>query len=170
MCFSWVIPSHKAGKGTARKPGRKTLPITEGKELEGITPKLCVMMIGTNNTGGDSAEAIAGGIQEILRLLKTAKPEMKVLLLAVFPRANGVPKDVPAASKEQLSKKIDQINAIISKFDDGKTVFYKNINEKFLNKEGGLDKEVMPDYLHLSVKGYEIEAEAIKPEILKLLK
>lgn len=35
--------------------------ITEGKELEGINPKVAVMMIGTNNTGNNTAEDIAKG-------------------------------------------------------------------------------------------------------------
>lgn len=143
--------------------------ITEGKELEPLKPKLAVIMIGTNNTGAHSAEQIAGGIKAILDELKKQKPEMKVLLLGVFPRA-GAPKDVTVVAADKLNPKIKAINDIIAKFADDKTVFYKDIGPKFLNAEGGLDRKVMPDLLHLSPAAYTIWAEAIKNDIAKLIK
>ena len=145
--------------------------ITEGKELDPIKPKVAVIMIGTNNTGGHSAEQIAGGIKAIIIELKKQKPEMKILLLGVFPRSGpGLTKDDQVCPKEKLQPKIKAINAIISKYDDGKTVFYKDIGEKFLNKDGGLERKVMPDFLHLSPEGYDIWAAAIKDDVAKLMK
>jgi lysophospholipase L1-like esterase len=143
--------------------------ITEGKELEGLDPKLAVIMIGTNNTGAHSPEQIAAGIQAIVEQLRRDKPQMKILLLGIFPRATA-PKEVKVASKEQLNKKIPEVNKRISKLADGKMIFYKDIGEKFLTSDGGLSREVMPDLLHLSAKGYEIWAEAIKEDIARLLK
>jgi lysophospholipase L1-like esterase len=87
----------------------------------------------------------------------------------VFPRA-AAPKEEKVATKDQLNKKIPQINALIGKLDDGKAVFYKDISAKFLTEDGGLSREVMPDLLHLSAKGYEIWAEAIQEDIAKLVK
>ncbi|MBN9117899.1 MAG: GDSL family lipase [Planctomycetes bacterium] len=143
--------------------------ITEGKEIEPLKPKLAVIMIGTNNTGGHSAEQIAGGIKAIITELQKQKPDMKILLLGVFPRAGGVEKGADAP-KEKLNPKIKQINDIISKFADNKKVFYKDIGDKFLNKDGGLERKVMPDLLHLSEEGYKIWAAAIKDDIAKLVK
>jgi lysophospholipase L1-like esterase len=144
--------------------------ITEGKEIAPLKPKLAVIMIGTNNTGGHSAEQIAGGIKAIVEELRKQKPEMKILLLGVFPRASGIAKDDNVAPKEKLNPKIKQINDTISKLADDKHVFYKDIGPKFLNKDGGLEKKVMYDYLHLSEEGYKIWAEAIKDDIAKLVK
>jgi len=143
--------------------------ITDGKELADLKPKAAVIMIGTNNTGGHSAEQIAGGIKAIIDELKSQKPEIKILLLGVFPRA-GAPKDVKVAPAEKLNPKIKAINEIIAKYDDGKSVFYKDIGGKFLDESGGLPRAIMPDLLHLSPKGYEIWAEAIKADVEKLLK
>ena len=81
-----------------------------------------------------------------------------------------IAKEDTVAPKEKLNPKIKQINDIISKFADDKKVFYKDIGEKFLNKEGGLDRKVMPDLLHLSTEGYQIWADAIKDDLQKLLK
>jgi lysophospholipase L1-like esterase len=136
--------------------------LTEGGEFETIKPKVVVLMIGTNNTGGHKAEDIAGGIGEIVKTIHKKSPETKVLLLAVFPRAPNA--DNPGR------KKIAKINEIISKLDDdGKTVKYLDIGQKFLKEDGTLTKDIMPDYLHLSPRGYEIWAEAITPTLNQLL-
>ncbi len=137
--------------------------ITEGGELDSIKPKVAVVMIGTNNTGGHSAEQIAGGIKLIVETIHKKTPQTKVLLLGVFPR--GVQPATP------IRKKIAEINQTIAKLDDaGKTVKYLDIGERFLSKEGVLSKEIMPDALHLSGKGYEIWAEAITPTVKEMLK
>jgi lysophospholipase L1-like esterase len=146
--------------------------ITDGKELEHLDPKVAVIMIGTNNTGRDTAEQIAGGIKAIVEELKRQKPKIKILVLGVFPRggkgdADKETKTIPAG---KLNKKIPEINAIISKLDDGKRVFYKDIGKEFLDKDGGLSGDIMPDYLHLSAKGYDIWGKAIKGDIEKLVK
>lgn len=143
--------------------------ITEGKEIEPLKPKLAVIMIGTNNTGAHSAEQIAGGIKAIIAELQKQKPDMKILLLGVFPRAGGVEKGADAP-KEKLNPKIKQINDIIAKYADEKKVFYKDIGAKFLDENGTLPRKVMPDLLHLSAEGYQIWADAIKDDIAKLVK
>jgi len=143
--------------------------ITEGKEIEPLKPKLAVIMIGTNNTGAHNAEQIAGGIKAIIDELQKQKPGIKVLLLGVFPRASA-PKDVTVVAADKLNPKIKAINDIIAKFADDKKVFYKDIGPKFLNAEGGLDRKVMPDLLHLSAEGYKIWGDAIKEDVAKLVK
>ena len=70
----------------------------------------------------------------------------------------------------KLNKKVAEINSIIANLDDGKTVFYKDIGKEFLDQDGGLSGEIMPDYLHLSAKGYDIWGKSIKGDIEKLVK
>lgn len=145
--------------------------ITEGKELEPIKPKVAVIMIGTNNTGSHSAEQIAGGVKAIVMELRKQKPDMKILVLGVFPRAGGgLKKEDAVCPAEKLQPKIKAINDIVAKLADNKNVYYKDIGAKFLDKDGGLDRKVMPDFLHLSPEGYGIWAEAIKDDLAKLLK
>jgi lysophospholipase L1-like esterase len=142
--------------------------ITEGKELEPIKPKVAVLMIGTNNMGnpdkmtGHTPEQIAGGVKAIVQELRKQKPEMKILVLGIFPRS--------AKADAKVRDKVKETNTIIAKLADGKHVFYKDIGEKFLEKDGSLDKKIMPDYLHLSPEGYDIWAGAIKDDVKKLLK
>jgi lysophospholipase L1-like esterase len=181
--------------------------ITDGHEIDQLNPKAAVIMIGTNNTGRHSAEEIAGGIKAIVEELKRQKPNIKILVLGVFPRGNvndadlsveqvresmkpineELKKETPDVERlnslvrnlrrlrgtipaAKLNKKIPEINAIIAKLDDGKTVFYKDIGKEFLDQNGGLSGEIMPDYLHLSAKGYDLWGKAIKPDIEKLVK
>lgn len=144
--------------------------LTEGKEIEPLKPKVAVIMIGTNNTGAHSADQIAGGIQAIVAELRKQKPDMKILLLGVFPRGGGIKKEDTVCPADKLNPKIKAINEIIAKFADDKSVFYKDIGPKFLNADGGLERKVMPDLLHLSPAGYEIWAAAIKDDVTKLAK
>jgi lysophospholipase L1-like esterase len=134
--------------------------ITQG-ELEGIKPKVAVLMIGTNNTGGDPAADIAEGITTIVKTIREKSPDTRVLLLAVFPRGQKIP--------NPGNTKIEEINKTVAKLDDGKTVRYLDISKKFMDSDGQLPKEIMPDYLHLSPKGYEIWAGAMMPLLKEML-
>ncbi len=137
-------------------------------ELDGIQPKVVMLMIGTNNTGGNdnSAEQIADGVKAIVAEVHKKSPSTKVLLLGVFPRGKGPNAPEIKARRE----KIKQINDSISKLDDGgKTVKYMDIGDKFLEKDGSIAPEVMYDALHLTEKGYQIWADAVKGPIEELL-
>lgn len=135
----------------------------EDGELEGIKPKAAVIMIGTNNSGSDSAEGIAKGVTKIVGTVRAKSPNTKILLLAIFPRGEK-------ASPNPGREKIAQVNAIIAKLDDGKHVFFLDIGAKFMEPDGSLTKEIMPDFLHLSPKGYQIWADAISPKLAELMK
>ena len=52
---------------------------------------------------------------------------------------------------------------------DGENVVYLDIGDKFLSSDGALSKDIMPDYLHLSEKGYEIWAKSIEPKVAAIL-
>ncbi len=144
--------------------------ITEGKELDGIDPKVVVMMIGTNNFGSNSPEQIADGVKAILAEFHKQKPKAKVLLLGVFPRSGKKPADPMVVAKDELNTKTPAVNALLAKFDDGKSVKYLDIGEKFLDDKGGLPKATMPDFLHLSEKGYTIWADAIAKTVEEMVK
>jgi beta-glucosidase len=132
--------------------------------LEGISPKLAVVLIGTNNADHDRSqtpEDVAAGIQAILAKLQATNPKIKILLLGIFPRgANG---DDPL---RQINIKT---NAIISQFADQQQVFYLDIGDQFMSDNGTLNQELMPDRLHLNEAGYLTWAKAIDPMVSKLL-
>ncbi len=132
-------------------------------ELDGIKPKLAVLMIGTNNLRGNTDEEIADGVKAIVAELHKRTPETKLLLLGVFPR--GEKADDPNRGR------IKHINETIAKLDNGgKTVKYLDIGDKFLQPDGTLPKNVMPDGLHPNAKGYEIWVDAIAPTLQEMMK
>lgn len=132
-------------------------------EVDGLAPKVAVLMIGTNNTGdrNDDPETTAAGIKAIIDDLGRRLPDAKVLLLAVFPR-----EEQPSAFLRRLNEKV---NERIAGFADGRRVFFANINASFLDADGRLSRGVMPDLLHPQEKGYEIWARSMEPILQKLL-
>lgn len=134
----------------------------ENAPLEDVKPKAAVVMIGTNNSNGEdnTPGQIAEGIAAIVQKLRERLPNTKVLLLGIFPRSENF---TPQRGK------LTQVNQVIAKLDDGKNVHFLDIGHRFLNSDGILPGDVMPDYLHLSPKGYQIWADAIEPKLAELL-
>ncbi len=128
--------------------------------IDGIAPKLVIMMIGTNNTGNCSAPDIAAGIEAIVQELNKRLPQSNILLLGIFPRG-----EKPGPQRE----KIAEINGIIAKLGGSHNVTFLDIGPKFLTPEGLITKDIMPDFLHPNEKGYRIWAEAIEPTVKKLM-
>jgi arylsulfatase A-like enzyme/lysophospholipase L1-like esterase len=120
-------------------------------------PKAAVVMIGTNNTGHSRQDPrqVAEGVQKVLEVLAEKSPDTKVLLLGVFPRG--------ASPWDPLRLNNVAINDYLRQLDDGKRVHYRDISGVFLEADGSLSPEIMPDYLHLSEGGYRRWAEAIRP-------
>jgi lysophospholipase L1-like esterase len=120
-------------------------------------------MIGTNNIGsGQKPAQVIEGITAIVRTLREKRPNAQILLLAVFPRD-------PQRNSEKRQR-INEVNQQIAHLDDGRHVHYLDIGPKFLGPDGELTKEIMPDYLHLSPKGYQIWANAIQGSLDQMLK
>lgn len=130
--------------------------------LAGVEPKVAVVMIGTNNSGGNaySAQQIGEGIVEVVKTIQQKSPKTKILILAIFPRGE---KPNPQREKNAEASKV------AAKLADDKQVFFLDIGPKFLTDDGTLSKEIMPDLLHLSPKGYQIWAEATEPKLKELL-
>ena len=148
----------------------------EHGNFDGLKPKEIVLMIGTNNTGHQgrpqkeldgatyqcTAQQTAEGIKTIVAKLKEKCPGAKILVLAIFPRGEK--------PTDKMRQQNEETNAIIKKLADNKTVFFLDINAKFLQPDGTLSRDIMPDLLHPNEKGYEIWAEAIAPKVKELLK
>ena len=132
----------------------------EHGELDGAAAKLVVLLIGTNNTGKNSAPDIAGAIRAICDLIHKKQPQAKILLLGILPRS---PK--PDASRA----KITEINQLISKYDGQGGITYLDVGGKFISADGSISKELMSDFLHPTAKGYEVLAESIEPTLAGLL-
>lgn len=157
-------PLHAANFGIGGDTTQNVLwRITKGGALEGVHPRVVVLMIGTNNFGlhGDEPEAVIGGIKAILKALHQKIPGSKVLLLEIFPRGNP---------GDPLRTKVTEANRLLEAYaKEHAEVTRLRIWDEFMNEDGSLPAGIMPDKLHLSEKGYAIWAEAMVPTLQRLL-
>jgi lysophospholipase L1-like esterase len=129
-------------------------------EFEGVTPKVVVLMIGTNNVTLNTPDEIAAGVAAICASIHERSPATKILLLAIFPRGQK-----PDATRGL----VDDVNRRIAKLDDRDYVTFLDIGAKFLEPDGTISPDVMYDYLHPTAKGYAIWSAAMAPTLERLL-
>lgn len=129
-------------------------------ELDGVDPKVVVILAGTNNVGsGSDPTDIARGIEAIVDLCRRKAPNAIVVLTAIFPRT-----DVPDANR-----KIATVNERIQTVCDGKRVRFLNVNDRLADSNGRLYEGMTVDGLHLALKGYQVWADGLKPILREIL-
>ena len=137
-------------------------------ELDGVHPKVIVLLAGTNNVGnttppgGDDAKVadITRGLRAILDRLRAKAPNATIIATGIFPRNDNM----------AVMPAIVKINDNLSKLADGKMIRYLNVNPKLADPAGKLfDGMMNPDKLHPAVKGYQVWADALKPIFTELL-
>ena len=132
-------------------------------ELDGISPKVIVILGGTNNIGtGDKPERAldaAEGVSALVGTCQAKVPGATIIVMAIFPR-----NDSPASNAL-----ITEANRRIAQLADGKKVRFLDINDQLAGQDGTLFEGVTVDRLHLSVKGYEIWARNLVPLLTELL-
>jgi lysophospholipase L1-like esterase len=127
-------------------------------EIDGISPKLVVLLIGTNNCGNKPEDTVRG-IQAVLAELRRRLPASKILLLSILPRAAGSPNDNNMA-----------VNRMLPPLADGEIVMHLDMNSRFLNADGSLVAELFhSDFVHLSDKGYQVWWETMEPVVSAVL-
>ena len=162
-------PRHAANFGISGDRTQHVLWRMDNGELDGIKPKVVVLMIGTNNTGKERdnkttrntvSETIAG-VQAVVADIRARLPDSKILLLGIFPRGTL---DDPQRAQVAL------VNTVIAKLDDGKMIRFLDIGPKFLESDGTLPRSIMPDLLHPNEHGYQIWADAMEPTLAEMMK
>jgi lysophospholipase L1-like esterase len=133
-------------------------------ELDGVNPKVIVILAGTNNVGRtppDDAKVaeITRGLKAIVDTCRQKAPGATLVLTAIFPR-NDNPAVVPG---------INRINENLARLADGKSIRFLNINDKLADANGQLFEGMMADQLHPTLKGYEVWAAGLKPILTELL-
>jgi beta-glucosidase len=142
------------------------------------SPKLFVLLIGTNNTDDrnfrrvHSAAQILDGTRAIVDLIRRRHPRSKVLVLRIFPRGGDGEEGVAARvfhGSKQCVETCREAGALTAGLADGKHVFWLDVNRTFLRPDGTIDTRLMPDLLHPNLAGAEAWARAIEPTVSRLL-
>ncbi|HEY6332992.1 MAG TPA: acetylxylan esterase [Blastocatellia bacterium] len=140
--------------------------LTNG-ELDGINPKVIVLLAGTNNIGNRTPDGpndpivadVTRGIKAILDLCREKAPRATIVLMGITPRNDN----------SAVMPVIDRVNDNIARFADGKRIRYLNINDRLSDKDWLKAGMTVPDHLHLDLKGYQVWADALKPIFTELL-
>ena len=130
--------------------------------IKNISPKVAVVMIGTNNSGDgrNTAEEMIDGVTAVIDKLRAKLPETEILLLDIFPRGQSI---------NAQRGKILQVNQVLSRLDSRPHVTFLRIGQNFVSPDGSIAKDIMPDFLHLTPNGYEIWAKSIEPTLARLM-
>jgi lysophospholipase L1-like esterase len=141
----------------------------ENGELDGVNPKVVVLLAGTNNVGdrsfaGDAQAMVVDvtrGLEKIVNLIQSKAPGATIVLMGIFPRNDNM----------AFMPIIDKVNGNLSKLSNGKSVRYLNVNDKIADSNGKLLDGMMnqKDKLHPTVKTYQVWADALKPVLAELL-
>jgi lysophospholipase L1-like esterase len=136
----------------------------ENGELDGVNPKIIVVLAGINNVGtfpgGDPKVAdITRGLQAIVKVCQEKAPNAVIVLTGLFPRNDNL----------AVIPEINQINEKLAKMADGKKIRYLNVNDKLADKDGKQFPGMTRDRLHPTVKGYQIWADGLKPIFTEIL-
>jgi lysophospholipase L1-like esterase len=136
----------------------------ENGELDGVNPKLIVLLAGINNVGtqpGDEAkvEDITRGLKAVINVCQAKAPNAVIILTGIFPRNDNM----------AVIPTINRINDNLASFADGKKVRYLNVNDRLADKDGKLFDGMSRDKLHPTVKGYQVWADGLKPIFTELL-
>jgi lysophospholipase L1-like esterase len=137
----------------------------ENGELDGVNPKVIVILAGTNNVGnrpgGDAKIAdITRGLAGVIHTCRQKAPAATIIVTAIFPRNDNM----------AVMPEIDRINANLATLADGRIVRFVNVNDKLADKDGRLVEGMMnADKLHPSLPGYQVWADALKPIFRELL-
>ena len=161
---------HPANFGIGGDQTQNVIWRIEHGELDGIDPRVVVLMLGTNNSATNTGEEIAAADAKIVSLIREKLPHAKVLLLAIFPRG---PRHLPNGTFDDGVHRMEVIrdaNARLAKLDDGRTVRFLDIGAKFVGADGKIPNEIMPDQLHPSPAGLQIWADAMQPTLEQMLK
>ncbi len=138
-------------------------------ELDGVNPKIIVLLAGTNNVGetsplGDGetkARDITRGLQAIVRVMQAKAPGAIIIVTGILPRNDNM----------AFMPIIDKINSNLARLADGNKIRYLNINNRLADKDGRLFEGMMDarDKLHPALRGYQVWADALKPIFTELL-
>ena len=141
----------------------------ENGELDGVNPKVIVLLAGTNNVGNrappegieTAAANVTKGLEAVVRVMQSKAPDAVIVLMGIFPRNDNM----------AVMPVIDRINANLAKMADGRKIRYLNINDKLAGSGGKLYDGMMNDRdkLHPALKGYQVWADALKPLFIELL-
>lgn len=158
----YYTPRHALNLGIGSDRTQHVLWRLDHGHLAGLKPKVVVVLIGVNNIPDDSYTPgmVLEGVTAVVQKLRAKLPETKIILLGIFPFHEDF--------HPQRAKAL-QVNQALRKLDDGQWVHFLDFGYLFIQPDGKISKDMMPDFVHLTPTGYRLWAEALEPKLSELL-
>ena len=161
----YYAPRHAANFGISGDRTQNVLWRIDHGELDGLNPKVVVLLIGTNNSGNylgepNSTLEIIEGVEAVVNRIRSKLPKSRILLLGIFPLGS-----VDSVQRSQVAV----VNTVLAKLDNGSSIRFLDIGSSFIGVDGELQKTLVPDWVHPNEKGYQIWAEAMEPTLSKMI-
>jgi lysophospholipase L1-like esterase len=137
----------------------------ENGELDGVNPKVIVILAGTNNVGAgrggpEEIANITRGLEALVAICRRKAAGATIVLTAIFPRNDNM----------EAMGDINAINENLARMADGARVRFLNVNGRLADADGRLFEGMMnADQLHPTTKGYQVWADALKPILTEIL-
>src|SRR5690606_7540382 len=100
----------------------------------------------------DTAD-VARGVEAIVRAIRKRAPEALIVLMSPFPRHDHA----------EANAAIEEINRRLASLADAERIEFLDINDGLTDRDGRLRDDVSRDGLHLTARGYDVWASALKP-------
>jgi len=139
----------------------------EDGALDGLTSELVVLKIGVNNLWEEAFECgvdkVADGVAACVAAIRARCPDAKVLVLGILPTQAA-----PDHPLRAVVRAVNARSAALLPTPDGQ-VRFEDIGAAFLEPEGRISADIMPDGCHLSPRGYALFADALEPLVRAML-
>ena len=137
-------------------------------QLDNISPKVLVLLIGTNNVPTNSGAEIAAAMRKVITVIRSKLPDTIILLHTIFPRGPQRP-EIATEENPYYMDIVNTANKEIVEFADGDIVRLVDIGDRFLDEAGNIDTTLMPDQLHLVAPGYVIWGDVLQELLAEII-
>jgi lysophospholipase L1-like esterase len=128
-------------------------------QMDGLHPRLILLLVGANNLTACTPEQTADGIKAVVAEYQKRCPNVPIVLGAVCPRGEK--------PTDPLRAKVKALDALIAPLGDGQKVIYVDISDKIAQPDGTISRAVLGDFVHFAPNGLKIWADAVQPSIEK---
>ncbi len=136
-------------------------------------PRAVFLQVGTNDLAQGVKEAeVVSRICEICAEIMEACGTAKMYLISLFPLNESAPRFqntiVSGEVKKRTNAQIERTNCLLKQFAQANGFAYLDLGERLKDGNGELSEEYSVDGLHLTVAGYAVLAQALKPCLEKI--
>jgi lysophospholipase L1-like esterase len=124
--------------------------------LDGTSPSAVVLLIGTNNfVYQESPVEVAAGVQATVAAVHSRLPRAGIIVLGLLPKGKD--------PHGKFRWEIPMVNRLLAPLGALPGIRFLDVGSAFLNPDGTIEQNLLPDYTHPSAGGYQLLVDALRP-------